>query len=296
MTMAPLPQVARDLTELMDPAIMYASRAGEHMAVMLSSAEKHQIKKNFGDVWKGVHVAKIEAVTGGPRTRFTNTARASAEKYECQLGYTVSLYAMADDQKTFLNREYLRQWGAQQGEAIARSVDRVLLGIFRTFTDITGTTNTKVHLEQYLDAKFKLDAAEDDSSSPVQIVVPVAHLRDLTKERITANTGNAILRPLTPDASSKISGKPKYQVLDSMVRDARNSPKYGTDGYSGVFRKTAVKVVTAPVMKRATERDERTGGGATTIIMRKLWGFVVPPHALRNYASAIRGQMNIGGR
>ena len=298
MVMAPLPQVAQDLIPLMDPAIMYASRAGEHKGVMQQAIEMHKIEQNKGDVWKGAHVAKIEAVHGGPRTRFTNSARASAEVYECHLGYTVSLYAMADNQKTFLNKNYLRQWGSQQAEAIARSVDRILLGAFATFSNIdTSRAGNAILANTVEEAMFELQAAEDDSDSMIQVVCPTAHLRDLVWERsTTANNSSLIERPLTPDAAKMLTSKPSYTILGSMIKEARNSPKYGSNGHTGVFRKTGIKMVTAPVLQRATERDERTGGGATTIILRKLWGFVLPPQAQRNWLRGIQAAMPIGGR
>ena len=298
MVMAPLPQVAQDLIPLMDPAIMYASRAGEHKGVMQQAIEMHKIEQNKGDVWKGAHVAKIEAVHGGPRTRFTNSARASAEVYECHLGYTVSLYAMADNQKTFLNKNYLRQWGSQQAEAIARSVDRILLGAFQTFSNIdTDRAGNAILANTVEEAMFALQAAEDDSDSMLQIVCPTAHLRDLVYERTTtSNNSSVIVRPLTEDAAKMLKAKPSYEIGGTMIKEARNSPLYGSNGYTGVFRKTGIKMVTAPVLQRATERDERTGGGATTIILRKLWGFVLPPQAQRNWLRAIQAQMPIGGR
>ena len=297
MTMAPLPQVAQDLPALLDPAIMYASRAGEHKGVMQQSVEMHKIKRNMGDVWKGAHVAKIQAFHGGPRTRFTNTSRHSAEVYECHLGYTVSLISMADNQKEFLNKNYLRQLGAQQAESIARDVDRILLGTFPTASTIVNRSGSAILANAIEDNIFALQAAEDDSESPIMVVAPTAHLKDLVLERsTTANNSTLIERPLTDDAAKMLMNKPSYTILGTMIKEARNSPKYGSDGYTGVYRKTGIKMVTANVLMRETERQPRDGGGAMTMIVRKLWGYVVPPQAQRNWFTAVQARMPIGGR
>ena len=297
MASTPTPQVAQDLPALLDPAIMYASRAGEHKGVMQQSVEMHKIKKNMGDVWKGAHVAKIEAFHGGPRTRFTNTARHSAEVYECHLGYTVSLISMADNQRNFLNKEYLRQLGAQQSEAIARDVDRILLSTFQRSTEIEDRSGNPILANQLLDAMFKLDAAEDDSESPVQIIAPVAHLQDLVHEfTTTSNNAAVIARPLTDAAARMLRQAFMYDIGGTMIKVARNAPKYGTDGYTGVYRKTAIKMVTAPVLMREKKRMPEDGGGAEALFVRKLWGHTIPPMALRNWFNAVHARMPIGGR
>ena len=297
MAMQPLPQVAADLQNVMDAAIVYASRSGEHKGVMQQSVEMHRMKKNVGDTWKGIHVAKIQAVTGGPRTRFTNASRASAENFECHLGYTVSIYSEADDQQTFLNMNFLREWGSQQGDAIARQVDRVLLGTFRTFSKTVDRAGNPILAHSLEDARFQLQAAEDDSDSTIQMVTPTAHLRDLIYERTTtSNNSSVIERPLTQDAAKALDMEPKYTLLGTMLKEARNSPKYGSNGFTGVFRKTAIKMVTAPVLMRERRRDPETGGGANTTWLRKLWGFVIPAHAQRNWVCSVEAQMPIGGR
>ena len=305
MTMAPLPQVAQDLPALLDPVIQYASRAGEHKGVMQQSVTMHRLEKNIGDVFKGAHVAKIEAVHGGPRTRFTNTARYSAEVWDCHLGYTVSLISLADNQKEFLNKHYLRQLGSQQGEAIARDVDRILLGTFQTFTvtkDSSGNPIKAFDLEQQF---FRLEAAEDDIDDMIQIVTPTAHLRDLIVERTTTNTtsaltdaiaSNYIQRPLTADAARALGGTPRYSLHGSMLKQARNSPKFGSNGYTALFRKPGIHMVTANVLMREMERQPRDGGGASTTIVRKLWGYRVPPHGLRSWCASVQARMDIGGR
>ena len=300
MTMAPTPQVAQDLPALLDPAIMYASRAGEHKGVMQQSVEMHRIEKNMGDVFKGAHVAKITAFHGGPRTRFTNTSRYSSEVYEIHLGYTVSLISMADNQKEFLNKHYLRQLGGQQAEAIARDVDRILLGTFQSATVKEDRSGVPILGGNLQDAMFKLQAAEDDSESSIQIVCPTAHLADLVKERSTSQTAagaiQAFERPLTADAAKMVTGKPMYHLGGITIQEGRNAPKFGSDGYTGVFRKSGVKMVTANVLMRERERQPRDGGGANTIIVRKLWGYLVPPHSKRNWFNTVQARMPIGGK
>ena len=134
----------------------------------------------------------------------------------------------------------------------------------------------------------------------VQIVCPTAHLRDLIYER-TATSHNSNIIPvaaggITQDAAKMLEGKPSYMLHGSKIMEGRNSPKFGSNGYTGVFRKTGIKMVTAPVLQRETERDARTGGGATTLILRKLWGYVLPPQAQRNWLRGVQAQMPIGGR
>ena len=285
----PLPQQAQDLPALLDPAIMYASKAGEHKGVMQQSVEMHKIKKNMGDVFKGAHVAKIEAMSGGPRTRFTNTSRYSAEVWECNLGYTVSLISMSDNQKEFLNKLYLRQLGSQQGDSVARAVDRILLGTFSTSTSIIDRAELQIQAGPIADQMFALDAAEDDSDSAIQVIVPVAHTT-------TTNNSLVIQRPLTDAAARMLRSAWAYQIGGTMIKVARNSPKYGDDGYSGIYRKTAVKMVTANVLMREPVRIPEVGGGGEAMYVRKLWGYTVPPHAHRNWFRAVKARMPIGGR
>lgn len=296
-TMIPNPQVAQDLPALLDPAIMYASRAGEHRGVMQKRVEMHTLEKNMGDTWKGAHVAKIDAFHGGPRTHFTNTSRYSAEVYECNLGYTISIISMADNERYLLNSHYLRQLGAQQAEAIARDVDRTLLALFSTSTSVTDRSGNPILASNLIDQVFALEAAEDDNDSEINIVSPVAHLKDIVKEFTTTSSNTAVFeRPLSDQAAMMLKRHSEYMIRGATIMDAKNSPKFGSDGYTGVYRKTAIKMVTAPVLTRAKERHERFGGGAESVIVRKWWGYVVPPQAHRNWFGAVKARMPIGGK
>ena len=291
------PQVAQDIPKAIDAVITYASRAGEHMGVMQKNMEKHDLEMNTGEIWHGGHVAKINAFHGGPRTHFTQAARHSVEPFDVHLGYTVSILAIARDQGYLLNKRVLRQMGAQQGEAITRDVDRRTLGAFSTASVSTDRSGNPILANSVLDAIFKLDAAEDDTDSPIKVVSPVAHIQDLVHERTTTSLNSAVIvRPLTDDAAMMLKSDSEVEIRGRRVQQARNAPKYGSDGWTGVYRMTGFKYVTGPALQRETQNEPFFGGGAQRTIVRKFWGFSIPPHSYRNWFIGIKAQMPIGGK
>lgn len=297
----PLPQVGQDIPSVLDPAIVYASRAGEHMSVGLNASEHHMLRAHVGDTWKGVHVAKVDAFHGGPRTLFNQVNRWSSEKYEIPLGYTVSLLFTGKDMQYMAASPFLKQMGPQLSEAIARDVDRQILTSFSTAAaaNLENRGAAAIRAGDLLERIFRLQAAADESSSMIQIISPTAHHADLVHEFTTTGNNSAIVpiaRPLSDAANRMLTTDSAYMVMGMRIKQGKNSPTFGTQGYTGVFRKTAIKIVTAPVMSRSVIQHPLIGGGAQLVMARKWWGFGIPPWANRNWLHAVRANMPFGGK
>lgn len=297
----PPPQVGQDIPSMLDPAIVYASRAGEHMSVALNASEHHTLKAHVGDTWKGVHVAKIDAFHGGPRTLFNQVNRWSVEKFEIPLGYSVSLLFTGKDMQYMAASPFLSQMGPQLSEAIARDVDRQILTSYSTAS--AGNTGDRagapIRAGDIIARLARLDAAPDESSSQIQIIMPVAHYYDLIHE--FTSTGNnmaltAMTRPTEPMARM-LKDQSGYMIDGIRLKKGKNSPQFASNnGYTGIFRKTAFKVVTAPVMSRTVIQHPLIGGGAQLVMARKWWGFDIPPWARRNWLHAVHALMPYGGK
>ena len=301
MQMQQLPQVAGDWRDALNAAIVFASRAMEHNSVMMSSSTIKQLKAHVGDRFRGMHVAKIEAYTGGSRTRWNRASRYSGQPYDVGLGYTTAMVFTGADLRFMGNMEVIKQFGPQLMDAVNREIDRVLLSEAAGISDAktAGRTNQQVRSGDYLDALFRIQAAADDSRSPVQITAPTAHVRDLVYEMTTTTTGAAIQvlqRPLTDYAQRAIRREPDMVFMGRPLKEARNTPKFGVDGYSFLFRKEGMLVVKAPVMSKVTVKDEFVGGGAQLDLVREWWGHLIPPHADENWVASVQGKMDIGGK
>lgn len=297
--MLPLGQLGQDLPGLLDAAIMYASKSGEHMAVMeKSGVERHTFERGKGDTFKGVHMAKIQAMRGSDRTRFTQASRHAYETYEFHLGITSCLVILNDNLQIFAHPKSLKQFGGQQADAIARDVDRVLLTEFSTATVTVDRSGQALLLANILDMMAKLEAAEDDRGGMPKVIAPIHPLYDLLLERLGSgpSTGTALVRPLTEDAAMQLTKALHYDIGGTVVTKGKNAPRFNNDGYTGIFHPASIKFATASVLTTEEQRDPSQGIGAKARWVRKYWGHVIPSFARRNWFASVKSRMTYGGK
>ena len=293
------PQIADDISQVEDTVLAMATLSGEHIAVMERVTNRHTLPQGTGQTFKVAHVGKMEAMLGGPRTRWTQVQPYTARVYEIPLQYAAILTKIGDDMKQFLSARFIARIGSQAGNGLMRIVDKFGLALFPQMANINGNggANTdKVKYVGVLDDMFAIQASPDDSDSPMVGVMPTAFIRDLNKELLALGADQTLQRPTPQGPQARlINSGPRYDFLGLNTMEARNSEKYGSTGYGATFRRNAIDYVTARTMSKERVRDGFQGGGSWIVLMRKLFGMRISPWADENWIRVQRRAMDIGG-
>ena len=293
------PQIADDLSQVEDTVLAMATVAGEHMAVIERVSNRHTLPAHTGQTYRMAHVGKMEAMLGGPRTRWTQVQRYNARVYEVPLQYATAITKIGDDMKQFLSAKFLAQMGSQAGNAVTRVCDKVGLALFPTASNINvgggGSASDKIKVSGLVQDMYAIQAAQDDSDSPMVNVMPTAYIRDLNLELLNLGTGT-LTRPIPDGPTGKFltAGK-EYNWMGIPVMEARNSEKYGSAGYGATLRRSTIDFVTAQTMMKERVRDGFQGGGSWVMLIRKLFGLRISPWAYENWFRVQNRVMDIGG-
>lgn len=260
--------IANSLDVVVAAARNQREKAGN--GVMKGLVEKESLSEGTGLDWKEVDIEKLSAQRITETTKLDNPQQyADNELLITPLPIGIHTW-ISDRVGRRMSKKAFAKLGVGAGRAMERFEDEDLLVAVDGFTTTlcgTGTTLTSGYITA---GQARIHAYTQAGPDPINCVLHTYGIKDLGDE-LVASIGTY---PLTAGRTADTYANGfKGSISGVNIHEDNNITVDGTpDAKGGVFSKMALILVRGHALRKATVRDEATGGGGTNTYIYMEYG------------------------